>query len=158
MNDYLSKPLDPHQLLAMAHRWTASAGQEPKRLAASARPAVKDFDAVALVDELALGRLRAILPAAKLKTIIQTYVATDFLSEIEKDAAAKDFHALGHAAHTCKGTSANIGASRLAAVAKELETACQAEDGGAVSRLLPEMRRVTDLTRLALRPGAPIRH
>lgn len=148
MNDYLSKPLDPHQFLSMARTWTRNA----KSLSddAAAPPATDEFDAIPLVSETGLGRLRAVMPAASLKTIIQRYLATDFLTGIEANAAAGEFEALGRSAHTCKGTSANIGAARLAAIASELDTACRTKAKAEVSRLLPQMRRTSDLTRIAL--------
>jgi HPt (histidine-containing phosphotransfer) domain-containing protein len=53
--------------------------------------------------------------------------------------------------HNCKGISTTLGASRLRAIAGELELACSANNASAVSRLLPELRSVINLTRLALR-------
>jgi HPt (histidine-containing phosphotransfer) domain-containing protein len=52
------------------------------------------------------------------------------------------------------GTSANLGASRLRAIAEELELACRAKNASVVSRLLPDLRRVTNLTHIALRSTA----
>jgi CheY-like chemotaxis protein len=154
MNDYLSKPLDPRELQAMAKRWTLSAKPPQEAPEAMLSPPPKDFEAIPLVDQSAVDRLRGVIPAPKFQAIIQTYVGTDFLSRIEKEAAAQDFEALDLAAHTCKGTSANVGASRLAEVAHELEMACRIKDAPGIARLLPEMRRVSDLTKSALARSA----
>jgi HPt (histidine-containing phosphotransfer) domain-containing protein len=121
--------------------------------AATSTPA-EDFDAISLLDEARLGQLQAVIPAAKFQAIIQSYLDTAFLADIEESAAAQDFQALRQIAHTCEGTSANLGASRLRAIAKELELACRAKNASVVSRLLPHLRRVTNLTHIALRSTA----
>jgi HPt (histidine-containing phosphotransfer) domain-containing protein len=95
-----------------------------------------------------------VIPAATFQAIIQSSLETAFLADIEERAAAQDFQALRQIAHTCMGTSANLGASRLRAIAEELELACRAKNASVVSRLLPDLRRVTNLTHIALRSTA----
>jgi PAS domain S-box-containing protein len=151
MNDYVSKPLDAYQLLAITRKWTGSTESSMRAPDAATSTPAEDFDAISLLDEAGLGRLQAVIPAAKFQVIIQSYLGTTFLADIEESAAAQDFQTLRQIAHTCKGTSANLGASRLRAIAEELELACHAKNATAISRLVPELRRVTDLTHLALR-------
>jgi signal transduction histidine kinase/HPt (histidine-containing phosphotransfer) domain-containing protein len=150
MNDYLSKPLDPHRLLSLANRWTHPAEPLPPACAADPRTPHDLFDELPLVDEASLGRLRAVIPAAKFRELLRAYVATDFLSDMERDAATQDFDSLDLAAHTCKGTSGSVGARRVAAIAEDIEAACGLKDSAAISLLLPKMRRATDMTHAAL--------
>jgi PAS domain S-box-containing protein len=154
MNDYVSKPLNAHQFLSMALKWTGSAEAPTQSQDTTTSTPAEDFDAISLLDEVVLGRLHPIIPAAKFQAVIQSYLDTDFLAGIEESAVAHDLQALGQIAHTCMGTSANLGASRLRAIAEALELACRAKNASVVSRLLPEMRRVTNLTHIALRSTA----
>jgi signal transduction histidine kinase/DNA-binding response OmpR family regulator len=154
MNDYVSKPLDAYQLLAITRKWIGSTESSMRAPDAATSTPAEDFDAISLLDEAGLGRLQAVIPAVKFQAIIQSYLNTAFLDDIEESAAAQDFQALRQIAHTCKGTSANLGASRLRAIAGELELACRAKNASVVSRLLPELRRVTNLTHIALRSTA----
>jgi CheY-like chemotaxis protein len=151
MDDYLSKPLDPDHFLAAASRWTGSSRALAQGQDAATSMPVDDRDVIPLLDEAGLGRLRAMMPATKFLAIIQKYIESDFLVGVGESAAPRDFPALGRMVHNCKGISTTLGASRLRAIAGELELACSANNASAVSRLLPELRSVINLTRLALR-------
>jgi hypothetical protein len=119
------------------------------------------FAAIPLIDELRLDRLRAMIPAVAFDAIVQSYIDSDFFAGLGAVSPADDadFPAM---VHDCKGTSANLGAARLRAVAETLELACHTGDRDAISSLLPALQQVTALTRRAfasrmagLRPVMP---
>jgi signal transduction histidine kinase/CheY-like chemotaxis protein len=153
MNDYLSKPLDVSKFLATALRWTG-ANSEAAAARYAAGAATSEFDAVPLLDEAVLANLRNLIPWPKVQAILLKYCDTDFLAGFEQASGVYDVQALRGLMHDCKGTSSNIGASRLRAIAEQLEQASEATITPTISRLLPEFRRVTNLTRIALRAAA----
>jgi hypothetical protein len=106
------------------------------------------FAAIPLIDDVRLDRLRATIPAAAFSVIVQSYIDSDFFAGLRTASPADDadFPAM---VHDCKGTSANLGAARLRAVAETLELACHTGDREAISSLLPVLQRVTILTRRA---------
>ena len=150
MNDYLSKPLDAHKFLLAALRWTRSAAGSPAPDVAPVKLST-EYDAIPLLDEAVLDRLRNLIPKPKFHDIIEKYLNTDFLAGIEQGSGAYNFRELERLVHNCKGTSSNLGASRLRTVAEQFELACRADNAPAVSRLMVELRNVTNLTHDALR-------
>jgi hypothetical protein len=107
------------------------------------------FAAIPLIDEARLERLRAMIPAASFGAIVQSYIDSDFFAGLAEGSPADDADFPGMV-HDCKGTSANLGAARLRAIAEKLELACHNGDRDAIAVLLPELHRVTALTRQAL--------
>jgi two-component system sensor histidine kinase BarA len=150
LNDYLTKPLDAKEFLSAALRWTHWADATRIRNAAPVAPQ-SEFDAIPLLDGVVLDRLRHMMPRPNFHAFINKYLNTDFLVGIEEDSGGRSFAELEDLVHDCKGTSSNLGASRLRAIAERFELACRASDASAISRLMPELRRVTNLTHIALR-------
>jgi hypothetical protein len=107
------------------------------------------FAAIPLIDDARLERLRAMIPAAAFDMIVQSYINSDFFAGLGDGSPADDAN-FPDMVHDCKGTSANLGAARLRAIAEKLELACRTGDRDAISSLLPMLRHVTALTRHAL--------
>ena len=106
------------------------------------------FAGIPLIDDARLERLRAMIPAAAFGGIVQSYIDSDFFAGLRTASPADDadFPAM---VHDCKGTSANVGAARLRAIAETLELACHTGDRNAIALLLPVLQHVTILTRRA---------
>jgi len=152
MNDYLSKPLDADKFLLTAHRWTGFAKAATKQDLGPGKPEPgREFDPIPLLDHFVFGRLQDLIPKPKFEAIIEKYLNTDFLAGIEKGSGEYDFRKLEYLLHDCKGTSSNLGALRLRAVAEQFELACRANNAREMSRLIPQLRQVTDLTHIVLR-------
>ncbi|MGD0104747.1 MAG: response regulator [Rhodopila sp.] len=152
MNDYLSKPLDADKFLLMAHRWTRFANAATMQDLGPGKPEPgREFDPIPLLDHFVFGRLQDLIPKPKFEAIIEKYLNTDFLAGIEKGSGEYDFKKLEDLVHDCKGTSSNLGALRLRAVAERFELACRANNAPEMSRLIPQLRQVTDLTHIVLR-------
>ena len=82
------------------------------------------------LDQNALGELRALDPdgsAGLLEQIIASYLsdAANLIQQIASASAAHDIATLQRHAHSLKSTSLTVGAVRVGAVARELETACK---------------------------------
>ena len=77
------------------------------------------------------------------------------ITELRGAIAANDLRAIARAAHTCKGSSANLGASALAAACGELEAAAKAQTPAKFAPLLVEIEDAFALTVRALREEWP---
>lgn len=132
MDDYLSKPFEQAQLVAVLERWLPAAekvvpalpfapstGATPPATPSTAPPASP-------LDQRALDQIRAIQRPGSpdlLGKIIDLYLENSpgSLRQIRDAVAGQDGDALRQAAHSLKSSSANLGATELAAICKELE-------------------------------------
>ena len=132
MDDYLSKPFEQAQLVAVLERWLPAAekvvpalpfapstGATPPATPSTAPPASP-------LDQRALAQIRAMQRPGSpdlLGKIIDLYLENSpgSLRQIRDAVAGQDGDALRQAAHSLKSSSANLGATELAAICKELE-------------------------------------
>jgi CheY-like chemotaxis protein len=149
MDDYMSKPFEQGQLAALLERWLSASGcvapAPPPPLGILPPPtaradaamfgeesAVRHASALlpdstaSPLDERALDQIRALQqPGAPnlLGKIIGLYLdsSAGLLQQIREAIAGEDGEALWWAAHSLKSSSANVGATELAAACKELE-------------------------------------
>jgi CheY-like chemotaxis protein len=154
MNDYVSKPIDGDNFLAAARRWTDLESASASSPDAAQATLASEFATLPLLDTALLGKLENLIPRSKLQAIIQRYLDTDFLVRIQEASGAHNFEALGILLHNYKGMSANLGASRLRAIVEQLESASRTADARTITRLLPELGTVTNLTHIALRAAS----
>jgi two-component system, sensor histidine kinase len=128
MNDYLTKPIQPEALEAALARWTPHTGVAPAMAAASGADNI-------LSDDCPLGSLSRSLPPARLGEIVAAYVSDteQRLERLRQHAQRQDFTALGQEAHNLAGTSGNVGAMHVAALAQELKQLALAEDARAAA-------------------------
>ncbi len=135
MDDYLSKPLRRSELSAALQRWLPMKSRVPTgdagpAVGAAAKEAVRaehplPADA-GVLDMEAIGRIRELQqPGAPdlLAKIVQLFIdhSPGVLAAIRQAVANGDAPALRNGAHSLKSSSANIGATRLAAVCRSLE-------------------------------------
>ncbi|HHW77517.1 MAG TPA: response regulator, partial [Xanthomonadaceae bacterium] len=175
MDDYLSKPFTQEQLAAMLEHWLLVTGEAapmpatpalsssslPKSSAISAVTAtpaepisVPDQTASPL-DERALAQIRALQRSGKpglLGKIIGLYLdgSPKLLQQARDAVAGADPEALRQAAHSLKSSSANLGATRLAALCRELEQSGRERRLEGVVELLRELEIHYDRARDAL--------
>ncbi len=129
MNDYVSKPIDP-ALLLLAFARVCPPGVENAAAAAPlaespAETIVHDTaDGTPLLDEARLGELRDILGEAKIHEYLAdlTDESNRLLRNIQEALAAGELEQAQNAAHGLKGMAENLCATRIAAIAKEIET------------------------------------
>ena len=175
MDDYLSKPFTQEQLAAMLEHWLLVTGEAapmpatpalsssslPKSSAISAVTAtpaepisVPDQTASPL-DERALAQIRALQRSGKpglLGKIIGLYLdgSPKLLQQARDAVAGADPEALRQAAHSLKSSSANLGATRVAALCRELEQSGRERRLEGVVELLRELEIHYDRARDAL--------
>jgi PAS domain S-box-containing protein len=132
MDDYLSKPIQLHDLRASLRR----------AIGASAESSVDPLD----TDRIA--QIRSIGRDGLLEEMIGLFLGEtpDRIAEIRRAAEDGDDHALRTAAHTLKGSALALGAGAVASVCQELESMGEAgrlhDTGTAIDRLDTELERL----------------
>jgi two-component system, sensor histidine kinase and response regulator len=146
MDDYLSKPLEPTEVLETIERWMSkdSAAPEPKAAAAGAEPAAEaDAPTHPKLPVPALGadvdgpiQLERAMPRFGNDREFFVEMLTEFIeslpervTELRAAAEAGDCPTLIKLAHTLKGTAANFSAAQLTAFALEIELQARAGQG-----------------------------
>ncbi|MEO7908977.1 MAG: response regulator [Roseiflexaceae bacterium] len=149
MDDYLSKPIVPQALAAALKRWVGRDIQEPANLIPS-EPSVD-----APLDSTVLANLRK-LKSASGETILPQLLATfsaatpPRLAALRAAIAAEDVHAVSHGAHTLKGSSATMGARRMAQLCADLEMLGQTSDLSHATSILADIEAEFARVRTAL--------
>jgi CheY-like chemotaxis protein len=139
MDDYVAKPVTAERLAAVVARWAPAAG--------AGRPDVAlDPSVIAMRRELEQGQ------PGLLARMVGLYLrdAPTQLAALRQAAERGDAHELEWAAHSLKGDSAQIGATALVALCRDLETAAQAEDSSRVAALVATLEQTFDQVRAAL--------
>jgi len=115
MSDYLTKPVELERLDAMLRRWGRRRPDAPKRAA---------------LQRSTLDELRETLGAQAYAELVTAFVDTAQIRLDSLDSAlrAQDWRTVRSLAHALAGVSLNLGAERLAALARALEEACLAGD------------------------------
>jgi PAS domain S-box-containing protein len=131
MDDYLSKPIEANKLQATLARWlgmTAAGLGEPVLPPAAPEPAPAPETAAGrlVLDPMVLGKLRRMAQAtnpAVLEEIIQSFLddSQTYLAELRQAVNNCTGTTVKSIAHKLKGTSAQVGAQRVAHVAWQLE-------------------------------------
>ncbi len=139
MNDFVSKPLDPDDFLGTVHRFVAD--EAPASSHEGPAPAAEFPD----LDDAQLDGLMKLMPAARLRTIVEGFLsaAQSRLQRIEACAAAGDMVGMAREAHDLKGVSGNFGARRLQHLADRLEQAAKIFNKEEARVLTQEVRRAS---------------
>jgi CheY-like chemotaxis protein/HPt (histidine-containing phosphotransfer) domain-containing protein len=133
MDDFLSKPFTQQQLATLLRRWLAL-----RALPESER---RDLSRVPLIDAVVLRNISALAKPALLNSMIDLYMqhSPGLIGAIETAAANMQADALSQAVHTLKSSTANLGGTRLATVAKECEVLVR--EGG-ITQAAPIVLRI----------------
>jgi signal transduction histidine kinase/DNA-binding response OmpR family regulator/HPt (histidine-containing phosphotransfer) domain-containing protein len=157
MDDYLSKPVKPAELVMKLEKWLAPIEEELEELEAlpeeegSGSPA----GTLPVFDEAAF-MARAMGDASLARTLIRMFIQ-DTPAKVAKISAAVsdgDFLLAAQLAHLIKGAAANLSCKALREAAAEMEAAGAAEDLVTLERLSPELRlRFSELMEALERRG-----
>jgi len=132
MNDYLSKPIDEAALLEKLRRWLSVASVEAEK-STSTIP-VAQHPTRTVVDEACWDQVAALASLKgrrdRLVILINIFLRgmPEQLAALDRYQTAGDFDKLRHYAHTIKGGSSQIRASRVQAAAAALEYAAREEN------------------------------
>ncbi len=138
MDDYQTKPFSTEDLRVLLSRWLTIDKAAPA--ATTEVPAVKEKDAKAPAAMLDPDRLAAIRSLQGdfgedlLSRIIQIFLQSSpkLLEKMQEAAATGNASQLSSAAHSLKSSAANLGATDLAALCRDLEQLGREEDMGDV--------------------------
>ncbi|MET0106379.1 MAG: response regulator [Sedimenticola sp.] len=145
MNDYITKPVNVHEMFATMTRWITP---EASRAGDEQAAFPWDHKPVFLLDEELLTGLDGIDTRAGLHTAQGNHALyvklLGMFSEGQRDFAKAFGQLFGsgdpeeatRAAHTLKGVAGNIGARQLQTLARQLELACREEAGAAEVKML----------------------
>ncbi len=135
MDDFLSKPFSQQQLATLLRRWLAL-----RALPESER---RDLSRVPLIDPGVLRNIAALAKPALLNSMIDLYLrhSPGLIEAIESAAANMQADALSQAVHTLKSSTANLGGTRLAMVAKECEVLVREGGISQAAPIVPRIRR-----------------
>jgi len=156
MDDYITKPVRLEAIAAVLERWTSRPDQDASQQA-TATPQGGLSDPL---DQSQIEQLRSLDEGegVVLGEIIEQYLAQteEGRGELVRVVSEGDTKAVEQAAHMLRGSSANVGASALAAICAEIEMRGRSAqlDGAAqlVERFDAEFARVRDaLNQLAIR-------
>jgi signal transduction histidine kinase/DNA-binding response OmpR family regulator len=125
MDAYLSKPFTQSQLARIIGQWMPQVERTISRIEAAPGAVADDEDAPVL-DRSVLDRIRALQqPNAPsvLAQVIDIYLedSPEMIEALKQALDGSDMAALIETAHSLKSSSANLGASRLSSLCKELE-------------------------------------
>jgi PAS domain S-box-containing protein len=154
MDDFLTKPVGLDQLAAMLGKWT---GDAPAADTSEARPepgAALDLGALATLRTIAEG-----MPPGYLDKLVTTFCTTaeTKLAELEAALGRGNAPAVATAAHALKGSSASMGALRLADLLGGIESAAATEHlaqaWALAGRIGAELARVRETLQAELAGG-----
>jgi signal transduction histidine kinase/CheY-like chemotaxis protein/HPt (histidine-containing phosphotransfer) domain-containing protein len=149
MDDYISKPINPEELLAKlaaikpARKQNFRTGPTVELAAADEPAPVSESEGGAALDLNRLEMLKTQLKMQVLREIIETYLGgvDERNALIGQFAARKDRSALKREAHMLIGSAGNIGLNRVKEAAAALEAACDSEFSKAAAHLSSELQQ-----------------
>lgn len=158
MNDYLTKPVDPHDITATIQRWldhdkgTRNGTSDKQVIPTMEETSGTDngnnhlvFNSTDLLDRL-MG------DEALLKVILNTFLVemAAYLDHLKTLIKQKDYPAARAQAHKMRGAAANIGAESLQQMTAEIERACQQRKDAEVDILSTKIDRIFVRTEAAI--------
>ncbi len=160
MDEFVTKPVKMAELGAVLARWVDRTGistpePAPEPLAAPERVAV---DAVLDADILAgLRQLERGGRAGAVDELVQLFLDTarDRVGELRAAVDGEDTAGVKRVAHSLKGSSANLAATGLAAIAAQLEVAAAGDDLPAATAIVARLEGEMDRVDAALRAAFP---
>jgi two-component system sensor histidine kinase/response regulator len=157
MDDYVSKPVRPHELAAvMTHQLSGRGHELPLREArrAAGREVEVGGSASELFDEEVVRELREALDVDAREGLIHAFDASlrGYVAEIDDAIQCGDPGERRRAAHLLGGSGASLGAKRLTLSCRRLEQSTRDEDPAVGIKELAELHAAATLTLVAL-PG-----
>jgi len=141
MNDYISKPVDPVQIVKVLNRWL-DIGNDAQEMNEGKRAKEKaEGDTSEVFNEGEFFE-RMMEDKDLADYIVGEFIknAPDLIADIEVYIKDNRCVEAGHTAHSLKGSAANLSASRLVQTAFEMEQAGKREDIELLKKLLPSLK------------------
>jgi signal transduction histidine kinase/DNA-binding response OmpR family regulator len=144
MDDYLTKPVRKGEMREFLRRWLPGSGDTAARREESAagRSTAAERNSDPSLDPAPLRKLADLGRGDEfVSRVVDTYLSSSavLLAALRDAVAASDPEAAAGAAHTLKSSSAQVGAVRVSALCKELETRGRSGSMEGVAELLDEV-------------------
>jgi CheY-like chemotaxis protein len=156
MDDYVPKPVKPEELEAVLERWISKPDEDKAAVSAAGDGSATGEDTEEYpLDRSVLARLSELQEEGEpdiLRELIELFL-TDVppqLVALRKAMEAGDAHSVGRIAHTLKGSSGNMGATRMTAICSDLEDVGASGDLSAAPELLERLEEESRRVRMAL--------
>jgi len=148
MDDFLSKPFNRSELLAVVERWVADAAAAPA-LAPAAGPAAPS----AVLDAAKIGELQDIMSQEEFSKLMNTWLDStrERVDQIVSFAETGDLAAVRPHAHNLVSTAGGFGAMQLSDLARRLEEACHGGNVAAARELAQAIGAAVGPAREAVR-------
>ncbi|WP_186328174.1 PAS domain S-box protein [Paenibacillus sp. 32O-W] len=150
MNDFISKPIVPSQLISTIIKWTNGRLEEgyikygETAVSRYSPPNIPSLDS----DLLDLGTLSGRLNGnqAKLYDLLMTFLKehSEFIPQIRRYLAEEDYVSAGRLAHNLKGVAGNLSMDSLAHSVHQLEKALNRREGSKIRVQIEELRLLID--------------
>ncbi len=158
MDGYLSKPISPGELGRVLTRWLGGEDRSAP-MAANLGPGGAESPGLGtreLLDERVLDRIRSLQRPGRpdlFARVVTLYLRDTpaLIAGLRKAVASQDADALVEAAHALKSSSAHLGASALAGLAKDLETRGKTGALDGAEALVAQLEQAYGAVRQALR-------
>ena len=149
MDDYLSKPVKPEALRLKLERWTGSGKSNSSLSEGNGHPQQSGDSVIDLSQLDSLRQIQQPGAADFISELIDLFVneAVAQLKLLREAVAGNDATGIKRVAHCLRGSSANMGATRMAAISEKLENKDPAKDTG---ELLVQLESEFELVRAAL--------
>jgi len=146
MDDFLSKPFNRADLLAMVERWLADVADAPPAPAARSAPG-------AVLEIAKIRELEQIMSREEFVKLMKTWLDStrDRVDQILRLAAADDVAAIRPHAHNLVSTAGGFGAMQLSDLARRLEDACHTGNIAAARELARAIGDAAEPAREAVR-------
>lgn len=139
MDDYLSKPVDVADLLAMVEKWGALNASVPPSTPRALPPGEGATD-TPVFDRGELVR-RSLGDIGLSRDVVTIFIRSsqEYIESIRTATAAQDAAALRRLAHKLRGAAANLSLAPLSEIAAMIEAAAEGGDLDKTGKLLPEL-------------------
>jgi len=141
INDYLSKPIDADKLFTILSEF---AGQTRQPAGNKTAGSMEEID----LDQSRLAALEELLQPFELTRFVRTFSdqLPGQIQEVSTFVDSADYRSLRYAAHSVAGVAGNLGAVRLAGVARELEVVATAAASEQIVLCFQNLEFAADLT------------
>jgi signal transduction histidine kinase/DNA-binding response OmpR family regulator len=137
MDDFLSKPFNRNELLALVERWTADRIGVTEASAPAPAPAPAPAAPSAVLDTAKIRELESIMSRDEFTQLMHTWLDStqERVDQIVRLGEAGDLTAVRPHAHNLVSTAGGFGAMQLSDLARRLEEACHGGDAAQVREL-----------------------